>query len=105
MTRVVGPRVAVLGRLPRTERFYVWVPIHNTVSKNISISDDVYERLKREKGDRSFSELIEDTLETRNRLTEVHGTGILDVETYEAVKYDIEGLSEGTTRRLDDETL
>jgi predicted CopG family antitoxin len=75
------------------------------MSKNISISDEVYERLKREKGDRSFSELIEDTLETRNRLTEVHGTGILDAETYEAVKTDIRGLSQGTTRRLEDEDL
>jgi predicted CopG family antitoxin len=75
------------------------------MSKNISISDEVYERLKREKGDRSFSELIEDTLETRNRLTEVHGTGILDAETYEAVKADIRELSQGTTRRLEDEDL
>lgn len=75
------------------------------MSKNISISDDVYERLKREKGDRSFSELIAETLETRNTLTEVHGTGILDTETYEAVKEDIAALSRETTRRLDDETL
>jgi predicted CopG family antitoxin len=75
------------------------------MSKNISISDEIYERLKREKGDRSFSELIEETLETRNRLAEVHGTGILDVETYEAVKADIRGLSQGTTRRFEDENL
>ena len=33
------------------------------MSKNVSISDDVYRRLKREKGDRSFSELIADTLD------------------------------------------
>lgn len=75
------------------------------MSKNISISDEVYERLKREKGDRSFSDLIADTLETRTRLAEVHGAGILDAETHEAVKADIEALSRETTRRLDDETL
>jgi len=75
------------------------------VSKNISISDEVYERLKREKGDRSFSDLIADTLETRTRLADVHGAGILDAETYDAVKADIGPLSRETTRRLDDETL
>lgn len=79
--------------------------LHTRMSKNISISDEVYERLKREKGDRSFSELIAETLDTRNTLAEVHGVGILDAETYEAVKADITELSQETTRRFDDETL
>lgn len=74
------------------------------MSKNIAISDDVYERLAREKGDRSFSEVIAELLETRHTLAEVSGTGVLDAETYEAVKADITALSQATTERLDDET-
>jgi len=74
------------------------------VSKNIAISDEVYRRLKREKGDRSFSEVILATLEEGSTLTDVTGAGILDSGTYDDVKADIEELSEGTLRRLDDET-
>jgi len=43
------------------------------MSKNISISDDVYRRLKREKGDRSFSELIAEKLENGGTIAEVTG--------------------------------
>lgn len=75
------------------------------MSRNISISDDIYERLAREKGDRSFSELIADLIEPRRTLAEVSGVGVLDPGTYEDVKADIAALSEGTARRFaaDDE--
>lgn len=75
------------------------------MSKNISVSDDVYRELKREKGDRSFSEVIRDSLEEGTRLADVTGAGVLDPETQEDVKADIEELSQGTLSRLDDETL
>lgn len=74
------------------------------MSKNIAISDDVYGRLKREKGDRSFSELIEERLDRGGRLMDVTGQNILDVETYEEVSEEIEQLSEGTLDRLTDES-
>lgn len=74
------------------------------MSKNISISDEVYRKLKREKGDRSFSEVIEAQLAAGGRLADVTGLGVLDPDTYEAVREDIDTLSEGTLRRLDDET-
>lgn len=76
-----------------------------TVSKNIAISDDVYRELKREKGDRSFSEVIRDSLEGGLRIEEVAGVGVLDEETYEGVRDDVEELSRGTLSNLDDETL
>lgn len=75
------------------------------MSKNISIADDVYERLKREKGDRSFSELIADTLDERTRLADVHGEAALDPEAVATARDEIGQLSEGTLSRLDDETL
>jgi predicted CopG family antitoxin len=74
------------------------------MSKNIAISDEVYERLKREKGERSFSELIEERLETGNKLADVTGQQILEAETYEEVSEEIEQLSNGTLDRIDDET-
>ncbi len=74
------------------------------MSKNIAISDEVYRRLKREKGDRSFSEVIADTLDSGGGLTDVTGQQILDPETYDDVDAEIERLSDGTLDRLTDET-
>lgn len=75
------------------------------VSRNIAISDDVYRELKREKGDRSFSEVIRETLDDGRQLADVTGEGVLDRETYDEVKDDVEQLSRGTLSRIDDETL
>lgn len=75
------------------------------MSKNIAIADDVYRELKREKGDRSFSDVIRDHLENRRKLADVTGAQILDQETYEDVKDDIGRLSRGTLEGAGDETL
>lgn len=75
------------------------------MSKNIAIADDVYRDLKREKGDRSFSDVIRAHLEDRRRLADVTGAGVLDRETQAEVTAEIEELSQGTLSRLDDETL
>jgi len=75
------------------------------VSKNISISDEVYRKLKREKGDRSFSEVIDDRLDESARIADVAGQGILDTESIESVSEDIEELSEGTLNRLEDDAV
>jgi predicted CopG family antitoxin len=74
------------------------------MSKNIAISDDVYRRLKREKGDRSFSEVIEEHLDRGGRLGDVTGQKIFDPETYDHVSKEIGHLSEGTVERVTDET-
>ncbi|GAB7010670.1 hypothetical protein JCM31271_26130 [Halorubrum trueperi] len=73
-----------------------------SMSRNISISDDVYRRLKREKGDRSFSDLIADTLDEGGRLADVTGQQVLDPETYAEVDAEIERLSDSTLDRLTD---
>lgn len=75
------------------------------MSKNISISDEVYRKLKREKGDRSFSEVIDDRLDESARIADVAGQGILDTESIESVSEDIEELSEGTLNRLEDDAV
>ena len=75
------------------------------MSKNIAISDDVYRRLKREKGDRSFSEVIADKLDGGGEISDVTGQGIFDAETPAKVADEIERLSDGTVDRVTDEDL
>lgn len=75
------------------------------MSKNIAISDDVYRELKREKGDRSFSEVIKEHLDERRELADVTGTRVLDPDAYEDAKEDVERMSRGTLSRIDDETM
>lgn len=74
------------------------------MSKNIAISDEVYRRLKREKGDRSFSDLIADTLDEGGQLADVTGQQVLGSETYAEVDAEIGRLSDGTLDRLTDRT-
>jgi len=74
------------------------------MSKNIAISDDVYRRLKREKGDRSFSEVIDEKLDSGGTLAEVSGQQLFDPETADRVTEEIESLSRGTVERVTDET-
>ena len=74
------------------------------MSKNIAISDDVYRRLKREKGNRSFSEVIEEKLDTGGRIADVTGQGIFEPGTHEKVSEEIGRLSEGTLDQVADET-
>ena len=75
------------------------------MSKNIAISDDVYRKLKREKGDRSFSEVIEEYLEERRKIADVTGARVLDEATYEEARGTIERMSERTLSEIDDETM
>ncbi|MFB6211026.1 MAG: antitoxin VapB family protein [Halobacteriales archaeon] len=73
------------------------------MSKNIAISDEVYEILKREKGDRSFSEVIAAHLESGSRIADVTGQQILTEETYTEIKDEISRQSTGTIERVDDD--
>jgi len=73
------------------------------MSKNIAISDDVYHRLKREKGDRSFSEVIKKKLDQEGQISDVTGQQIFDQGTYEEVSEEISRMSEGSLNRMTDE--
>lgn len=71
------------------------------VSRNISISDDVYERLRREKDDRSFSEVIAERLDEGETLSDVTGQQVFADDTAESAETDVRRLSDGTLERLD----
>ncbi|KXA94677.1 hypothetical protein AKJ37_03310 [candidate division MSBL1 archaeon SCGC-AAA259I09] len=73
------------------------------MSKNIAVSDEIYDRLKKEKKDKSFSRVIEEKLDSGGKITEVAGGNILDRKTMEKVKKDIEKGSRGTLERMEDE--
>ncbi len=75
------------------------------MTRDIPLSDEVYRKLKRETGDRRFSEVIEASLGIHRSLAEVTGEGIFDVETHEEVKTVSRRLSGGTLERVDDESL
>ena len=71
------------------------------MSKNISISDDVYEWLKEIKGDDSFSSAIR-KLKNRDDLEEINGMNIL--ENWKKTKEEIREMSDKEWERLEDAT-
>ena len=70
------------------------------MSRNVALSDDLYERLKREKGEKSFSEFIRSKLDSEGSISEVAGKNILEEEVLDEVKEDIGKLSEGSEERM-----
>ena len=89
-------------QLVATRTHFAYERTYITMSKDIAISDDVYQRLVRMKGDRSFSEVIEAHLETGRDLADVAGEGIFVPDTHEDVKANTRTLSDGTAERLDE---
>lgn len=73
------------------------------MSKNISVSDDVYEALKKRKRGRSFSETIRDAVDASGQISDVVGQGVLSDELLAEVKEEIGRMSRGTLDRLDED--
>lgn len=73
------------------------------MSKNISVSDDVYEALKKRKRGRSFSETIRDAVDASGQISDVVGQGVLSDEPLAEVKEEIGRRSRGTLDRLDED--
>ncbi len=71
------------------------------MSKNISISDEVYRALKRRKRGRSFSETIEETMEQSGQLSDVVGEGVLSEVDLPKAREEIKDLSRRTLERLE----
>jgi predicted CopG family antitoxin len=72
------------------------------MSKQITISDEVYRRLMREKADRSFSEVIAAKLDSGGQLADVTGQQVLDPDTCEEVTDAIGQSSDRTLERVKD---
>ena len=87
----------------KTEGIYVFICIRKNMSKNIAVSDEVYEMLKKEKKDRSFSEVIKEKLDSAGKISEVTGGKILDRETMREVKKDVKKGSRESLERMEDE--
>lgn len=83
--------------------FYVFVPVQILMSRTISISDEVYRKLKREKGEKSFSEVILEKIESGGKISDVAGKNILTKDIVEKVKDDVENGSKVTEERIEDE--
>lgn len=73
------------------------------MSKNIAISDEIYNKLKKEKDGKSFSEVIGEKIESGGKISDVAGSRILDRETMDKVKKDIREESKGSVERIEDE--
>ncbi len=69
------------------------------MSKNISISDDIYEWLKEIKGDDSFSSAIR-KLKNRDDLKKINGMNIL--KNWKKTKEEIEQMSKKEWEKLED---
>lgn len=74
------------------------------MSKTISISDEVYRKLKLEKGDKSFSEVIMEKINSGGNLKEVSGAETLKEDTMKAVKKNVHKGSRKTETRVRNET-
>ncbi len=74
------------------------------MSKNIAVSDEVYEKLSKEKDGKSFSEVIKAKLEAGGKIKDVAGKKILDRDTMKKVKKDIRQGSARSMERIEDET-
>lgn len=72
------------------------------MSKNISVSDDVYSRLKREKDGKSFSDVISEKIDSGAKISDVAGKNVLDKDTMKEVKRDIRKGSDKTLQRLEE---
>ena len=73
-----------------------------SMTRIITISDDVYRKLVRETGEKSFSEVIADHLEAGGQLADVADQEIFDARTYERITDDVETLSRGTLERFEE---
>ena len=65
--------------------------------KRIEVSDEVYRRLDRERGDRRISEAIADALDSGGRLADVTGQQILDPESAVPFEAKTERPGDGTS--------
>lgn len=70
------------------------------MARTISVSDDVYEWMKRKKGEKSFSELIRNMVKETD-FEELQGIGISD--NWDEVEKAVKEGSDNTIERIEEE--
>ena len=74
------------------------------MARTISVADDVFEWLKKEKGNRSYSELLREFREEKNsNFSEVAGMNSLGETSFEEVENAIEEASEEKMKEIYEE--
>ena len=68
---------------------------HTGLIKRIELSEEVYRQLKREKGNRGFSEVTADALDSGGRLSDLVSQQALDPELAVPFKTDTERPNDG----------
>jgi len=72
------------------------------VARTISVADDVFEWLKKEKGDKSYSELLREFKKTRSDLSEVNGVNALGDVTQEDIDKAVKEAEKGTVEEINE---
>lgn len=71
------------------------------MSRTISVADDVFEWMKKEKGDRSYSELLRELRERESSLSEINGTRSLEENIEEDIDEAVKQAEESTEEKLE----
>jgi len=69
------------------------------MARTISVADDVFNWLKKEKGDRSYSELLRDLKKNKSNFSEVNG---LNIASSEEVKETIDEASKDSMKDIEE---
>ena len=69
------------------------------MARTISIADDVFEWLKKEKGDRSYSEVIRDMKKSESDFSKFNG---INITGFSKVEETVEEASEGSMKELEE---
>jgi predicted CopG family antitoxin len=71
------------------------------VARTISVADDVFEWLKNEKGERSYSELLRE-FRDQGDLSELNGLGALEGVSEEEISEVIEEAGEESVKKIEE---
>ena len=87
-----------MSLVPDSISFYICLHIPIVMARTISVSDEVYEKMKRMKKERSFSELIKSMMRESN-LEELEGIGFS--KDWEKVEEEIGKASDRTLDKIE----
>lgn len=72
------------------------------MSRTISVADDVFEWMKKEKGDRSYSELLRELRDRESSISEINGNNSLGEDFEEDIDRAVKQAEESTEEKLEE---